>query len=209
MKIKEIHNFLERNKIFFETITATLLSFMAFMVSFNSCNIASSQLALSQEPAIRFVQEKTVAGNDVASFMLSLKNTGLSDISDIEIYDDYFVAQKLSDKPILLHRFGIFSIQPSHIISTIKKGRAKNFQIEFKETHKQMLDFFLSDTKGYKMKLLRIIVRYRREIDGREFSFSKIFFMDLSGKFLFDNYPRGVEQDFLPVEEVKAALGIR
>jgi len=182
---------------------------MAFMVSLNSCNIASNQLALSQEPSIRVVPEKTVKGNDIASFRLSLKNAGLSNISDIEIYEDYFVAQKLPDKPVLLYRFGIFSIQPNHIISAIKKGQIKDFQIEFKEPHKQMLDFFLSDTKGFKTKLLRLIVRYKRDIDGREFSLSKVFFIDFSGKFLLDSYPRGVEQEFFPAEEVKAALGIR
>ncbi|MCX5697397.1 MAG: isoprenylcysteine carboxylmethyltransferase family protein [Candidatus Omnitrophica bacterium] len=204
-----IRNCLERNKIFFETITATSLSIMAIIISVQANKIASNQLALSQEPVIRVVPEKTVIGNNVASFTLSLKNAGLSNIIDIEIYEDYFVAQKLPDKPISLNRFGIFSIQPNHIIPVIKKGEAKDFQIEFKEIHKQMLDFFLSDAKGYKAGLLRLIVRYNREIDGREFSFAKVFFIDFSGKVLLDSYPRGIEQEFFSIEEVKAALGIR
>jgi len=215
MKIQNARNCLKRNKIFFETITPTLLSSAALIassaaliISLWANNIASNQLALSQEPAIRIVPEKMVKGNDEASFDLSLKNAGLSNIVDIEIYEDYFVVPNLPDGSISLHPFGICLTQPNHIIPLIKKGHAKDFQIKFKETHKQMLNF-ISDTQGFKAKLLRFTIRYRREIDGREFSFSKVFFIDLSGTFLFDSYSRGVKQEFFPSEEVKAVLGIR
>jgi len=208
MKIQSIRNGLKRNKIFFETVTATALSVMAIIISCQANKIASYQLALSQEPAVRVVPEKMVKGNEVASFVLSLKNAGLSDIVDIEIYEDYFVLPNLPDRSVSLHRFGIFSTQPNHVISSVKKGQTKDFQIEFKETHKQMLEF-ISGANGFKMKILRLIIRYKREIDGREFSFSKVFFIDLSGKFLLDSYPKGFKDEFFPIEEVKAVLGVR
>lgn len=48
----KVRRFLERNKIYFETIAATLLSIMALVVSCSQTEIARKQTALSEKQTL-------------------------------------------------------------------------------------------------------------------------------------------------------------
>jgi len=66
-----------------------------------------------------------------------------------------------------------------------------------------------SEIKGGRMCVMRVIVRYRRAIDGREFSSKKAYIIAGGGSALMDHDLRGLDEGTpMRFSEVKSALGI-
>jgi hypothetical protein len=121
---------LNENKIFFETATATLLSFMAIMVSVSQCSISKQQIILSETPIVLIEPAEIIKGT-VGEFKISLINHGLADLTDIKIYEDYYVSLTPMNGPITLYRFGPFSTQPNTTVLQLKSYGKSNFAIYF------------------------------------------------------------------------------
>ena len=110
--LENIRNCLKRNKIFFETIAAILLSVMAIIVSVSQNTIAKKQITLSETPIISIEPPENVKGK-IGEFKLFLKNISLADLYDIRIYEDYFVSLTPKDGPTTFVRYGIFTTNPN------------------------------------------------------------------------------------------------
>jgi len=166
------------------------------------------QLPLAQDPVIRIVPEDDVVG-EVGSFELSISNQGLSDLSRMRIFEDYFVSLTPKGGPIKLHRFGLFSVKPDTVIPTLNRGDTKNFRISFKSIDKDMTDLFHSDEKGHRMKIARLLVKFRRNVDGKEFSYSKAYVIAGNGNYLLDHDERGMSFPGGPsFADIKNVLGV-
>ncbi len=166
------------------------------------------QLSLAQDPVIRILPEDDVAA-EVGSFELSISNQGLSDLSKIRIYEDYFVSLTPKGGPITLHRFGMFSVKPNTVIPTLHRGSTKRFTISFKSILENMKNFDNSDEKGHRMRIARLLVKFRRNIDGKEFSYSKAYVIAGHGDYLLDHDERGITFPGGPsFADIKNVLGV-
>ncbi|MFC2092467.1 hypothetical protein ACFLSV_01080 [Bacteroidota bacterium] len=203
MKIRE---WLEKNKIFFETVTAVLLALMAISVSYFQCNISKNQLAISVEPRLLIEPSEIVKGS-IGEFELTIKNPSLAEIYDVRIYEDYFVTLTNDDNRVQLIRIGIFTTLPDTIILQLKPNDETKFNISFKSIIEQMRDFY-TNRKGLKMRIMRLIIKYRRKLDGKEFKQTKAYVIGEDGDHLFDNDDREVKTPNMPnFNEIKNILG--
>jgi hypothetical protein len=169
------------------------------------------QLLLQEAPVVKILPDGIVKGTE-GSFELSIENSGLSDVVDIEIYEDYFVALGLINKPIKLYRFGMFSIKPNTEIKYLPKNKAEKFRIEFKKTLDDMSQFYRDNSiKGQRMMIARIKINLVRQIDGKKFSHAKAFIIAGNGDTLVDyDTSREIKGDIIAYsfDDVKEILGI-
>lgn len=201
-------DWLQKNKIFFETFAAISLSIMALLVSSSQYKIAKSQLILSESPKILIEPSDEVKGS-IGEFELFLKNLSLADLYDIRIYEDYFVSLTPKDGPTKLIRFGIFTTKPNSTIQQLKSDKNENFTISFKSIHDDMNQLYNSEVKGHRMKIARLTIKFRRKIDGEEFIQSKAYIIAGHGDYLLDYDERGIQMPRQPTfEDIKKILGV-
>ena len=166
------------------------------------------QLALSATPEI-LVQPSEIVRGKIGEFDLRITNQSLADLQDIRIYEDYFVSQTLKGGPITCHRFGAFVTIPDSTIETLTRGETKTFQINFKSIIENM-KLFMSNTKGHRMRIARLTVKFRRKLDGKEFSQAKAYIITGKGGGLLDSDDRGIPafQGQPTFSDIKRVLGI-
>ena len=114
-----------------------------------------------QDPVVRVLPEEDVKG-EVAKFNLEIKNTGIADVGGLKVYEDYFVSLTPLNGPITLNSFGLMILKPDTIIPVLKRGESQPFQIEFRDVHKQMTQFYACEVKGHRMMVARLLIKYRR-----------------------------------------------
>ena len=166
------------------------------------------QAALNQDPVIRVLPEENVKG-EIAKFDLEIANTGIADVSDVRIYEDYFVSLTPPQGPITLNRFGAMVTKPDTHIPSLKRGEKRSFNLEFSDVHKMMAEFCKSEIKGHRMKTVRLLLKYRRSEDGKEFKSSKAYIIAGHGDVLFDYDERGILSPVSPsFSQIKQVLGI-
>ena len=166
------------------------------------------QVSLTQDPVIRILPEEDVKGN-IGLFDLYLLNSGLSDLVDIRIYEDYFVSLTSQGGPITLHRFGPFSVKPKTVILSLSQGEKRKVSIDFRTIHDKMTEFYVSDIKGHRMMIVRLLVKFRRSDDGKQFSHSKAYVIAGHGDYLLDHDERGMVFPGGPsFSDIKNVLGI-
>lgn len=176
-------------------------------------NLLQQQTVLSQDPIIKVTPENNVRGN-IADFNFQLVNVGIPNVSDIKIYEDYFVALKQANNTLTLYKFGVYTTSPFATIPLLNKGEQKEFHISFAKTHQEMTKFYLSDVPGARMMVVRLMIEYRRQLDGKDYSTNKAYIIAGDGSDLFDNQNREVGHLSIPnvpdvsLDEVKAALGM-
>jgi len=166
------------------------------------------QTALVQNPVVRVLPEEEVYG-EVAKFDLEIKNTGIADVGDLKIYEDYFVSLTPPKGLITFNRFGLIILKPDKIIPVLNRGESQPFQIEFRDVHKQMTQFYLSEVKGPRMMVARLLIKYRRLEDGKEFRTSKAYVIAGHGDLMLDYDERGVSSPGGPTfSDIKQVLGV-
>jgi hypothetical protein len=201
-------DWLQKNKIYFETIVGISLMIMALFVSYSQYKIAKSQLILSESPKILIEPSNEVKGS-IGEFELFLKNLSFADLYDIRIYEDYFVSLTPKDGPTKLIRFGIFTTKPNSTIQQLKSDKNENFTISFKSIHDDMNQLYNSEAKGHRMKIARLTIKFRRKIDGKEFIQSKAYIIAGHGDYLLDYDERGIQMPRQPTfEDIKKILGV-
>jgi len=158
-----IFTFINSNKQFKESLK------LSEQISRKDSILFAKQLEISQDPIIRILPENEISG-DIANFNLHVKNYGISELENIQIFVDYFVALSQKSKEITLISFGTISTAPNTYISTLKANEINDFTISFSSTLKQMSDFYSSpNLKGQRMELVRFIIKYDRKIDGKRY----------------------------------------
>ena len=203
-----LSNWLKKNKIFFETITATLLAIMAIFVSCTQTKIARNQMALSVVPIV-FIEPAKIVKGTTGEFTLFLKNDSPAELYDIGINEDYFVSSTSEDGQTTLRSFGALIVWPQGSIERLKSGGRKSFTISFKTICEQMDTFFNSKDKGMKMKIVRLTVEFRRKLDGRKFRYLKAYVITGNDNLLLDYDQRDIRVPEMPVfGEIKKLLGV-
>jgi hypothetical protein len=150
-----------------------------------------SQLEVAAEPVVRVLPEVMVQG-DVAKFDLKIENRGIAHIRDLKIYEDYFVSLTPPDGPTTLTRFGAVKAYPNTSIPELEGGGSKPFRLEFPCVYEQMKEYRLSQTANNPMIVVRLLIKYQRLKDGKEFKTSNAYLLSVSGKALFDYDERGI-----------------
>lgn len=191
------------------TFILVIITAVYVILTFKILTKSENELVLSQEPVVIIMPDETVRGG-VGEFELTLQNIGLSDLKDIEIFEDYFVSLTPKGGRIQLIRFGSYSTLPNSKFSKLLSGDSLIFKISFKEFHENMTDFYLGKLKGHRMKIAKLQVKYRRILDGKAFSISKAYIIAGNGDLIIDyNSERDIKfQDMPTFEEIKNILGI-
>jgi hypothetical protein len=193
-------NWLKKNKIFFETIAAVLLSFMAILVSCSQSEIAKNQLILSENPII-LVEPSGIVKGSTGEFKLFIENISLTELYNIRIYEDYFAVITQANNLINLVTMGPFITQPNSTIQQLKLNEKEAITINFKSIIESM--------KKSEMRIVRLKIKYRRRLDGKEFTQTKAYIIDFSCNFLIDYDERGIKNPGIPsFENIKNILGV-
>lgn len=173
---------LETNRVWFETITALLLSLMAIVVGFTQCSIMNKQTEIAHmqyqsgiDPSI-FVELIDMGVGKNGVYQLKIINNGTLDISDISIYENYLHCNKRKKALFLLeldgellqldpNNFSVsgFSILPSKKIALLEPGDNVPITIDIKN--------YIHETADGKIYpcFLRIRVEYIKKVDGKHY----------------------------------------
>lgn len=144
----------------------------------------------------------------VGEFELTLNNLNLAVLHDIRIYEDYFITKTLDNNSIQLNSIGIFSILPNTTIEELSPNKKVRFMISFKPTIEQMKEFYV-DRKGLHMRILRLTIKYKRKLDGKEYKKTKAYLIAGHGDYLIDSDDRGMTTpDMISFNDVKNILGV-
>lgn len=191
------------------TFVLVIITGIYVYLTFDILKQNENVLSLSQDPVIEIMPKESVQG-EIGEFKLWLHNIGLSDVKEIEIYEDYFVSLTPKSKNIQLYRFGPFITKPNSILPYLAFNDSISFNISFKDYHKDMTEFYTSDAKGHRMMIAKLQVKFHRILDGKSFSISKAYIIAGHGDYLIDyNTEREIKfQDIPTFEEIKSILGI-
>jgi len=130
---------------------------------------------------------------EIGLFNISIKNFGISDVKNVEIFDDYFVARTPKDGPTTLYRIGVVSTMASINIPSINSNESKEFTLDFRNISKQLSDFYISpEVKGQRMKIVRLLINFERAVDDKKFEYKKAYIIAGHGDFLLDHSNRGI-----------------
>lgn len=190
------------------TVVLVVITAIYVVLTYTTLQETRRQVALTQDPIVRILPEEDVKG-EIAKFTLEIVNTGIADVSDVRIYADYFVSLTAPQGPITLNRFGMMVLKPDIHISSLKRGEKSSFNLEFRDVHKRMAEFYTSDIKGHRMMLVRLLFKYRRVEDGKEFKSSKAYTIAGHGDMLIDYDERGISSPTGPsFSQIKQILGV-
>lgn len=202
-----MRDWLEKNKIFFETIAAISLSFMALFISCKQSEIAKNQLVLSEDPRIVIEPSDVVKGSK-GVFELFVKNVSLAELYDIRIYEDYFVTESQENGTIGLVSMGAFLAKPGIIIPQLKPDKKEEIIANFESNSESAKEFY-REHKGWQIRILRIKIKYCRKLDGKEFIKTKAYIIAGGDDFLIDYDERGIRTPMTPsFENIKNMLGV-
>jgi len=190
------------------TVVLVIITGVYVVLTHKTLTETRRQVALTQDPIIRVFPEEDVKG-EIAKFNLEIANTGIADVSDVRIYEDYFVSLTTPQGPITLNRFGAMVTKPDTHISSLARGEKRSFNLEFRDVHKMMTEFYTSEIKGHRMMIVRLLLKYRRAEDGKEFKSSKGYIIAGHGDLLIDYDERGISNPAGPsFSQIKQVLGI-
>jgi hypothetical protein len=155
-------------------------------------------LALTQEPVVQILPRQ-VASGDVGAFTFRVLNSGVVNVVDFEIFEEYFVAKNTKE---LIQPVGRANINPNSTIDALRAGEEEAFGIDFSHLYEQM-----ADANKAPMGILKLSFAYRRKIDGREFSKSKLYWITGNGDSLTDFDALGtVSNNIMLTERIKSIL---
>lgn len=169
--------------------------------------ILNEQVKIQQDPILKINPTDHFIHSEIRGiFELCVYNTGVTDISNIRIFEDYFVA--VQDNPIVLHRIGVYATAENQRIEFIKSGKNKKFQLNFAH----LLDEFQTVRKdkegGMKYQILRLKIRFNRDVDKKEFIINKYYYITYGETALTVEDQRGLNIPYiLNFDEVKNILG--
>lgn len=190
------------------TVVLVIITGVYVILTHKTLTETRRQAALTQDPVIRVFPQEDVKG-EIAKFDLEIANTGIADVSDVRIYEDYFVSLTPPQGPITLNRFGAMVTKPDTYIPSLKRGEKRSFNLEFSDVHKMMTEFYTSEIKGHRMMIVRLLLKYRRSEDGKTFKSSKAYIIAGHGDALFDYDERGILSPAGPsFSQIKQVLGI-
>ena len=162
------------------------------------------------EPVLRVEPERSLISENRV-FTLHLVNTGVPRVEDIEIFEDYFVVLKSSGE-LRIYPIGPLLGEPNTRLPVLNRGEKTSFILDTTKIHRQLTDFYANPPeKGDRMRVVRLLLKYRRSSDGKQFSFSKLFVIGGDGEALFDYDFRGIQpipSTLISLEEIKSVLGI-
>lgn len=145
------------------------------------------------DPVIHIEPEVGLKKSDKGTngiFTLTLENSGLVDVSHVEILNDFFVAQKQPD--LVLTRIGGFSILPDIQISYLKSRARANFKVDLSKVIGLMWTFAAKSNLP-NVLCVRVMVKYRRAVDGKEYKLARGYGVaGPNGELLYTPDARGI-----------------
>jgi hypothetical protein len=190
------------------TVVLAIITVIYVCLTYKILTETRRQVALTQNPIVTILPEENVEGEE-AKFNLDLVNTGVTDVYDIRIYEDYFGCLTPPQGPTTFHKFGVMIMAPNTHIPSLKQGEKCAFKLEFHEIYKEMAAFWQSDIKAFKMTIVRLLVKYKRSGDGKEFRTYKAYIIALGGSLLLDHDERGITMPVGPsYSQIKQVLGV-
>ncbi len=145
----------------------------------------STQTALSSPLFLALEPEFMVRG-EPGQFTLQLVNKGLSEATDIQFYEDYYVlvAPKRGERSYI--RAGALIILPEKKWGQLDPGKQILVDLDFSTTLQQM-NKLSAQAKGFRMGIARFTIRYRRRLDGADFTIRKAYIVAGDGSLLVDS----------------------
>lgn len=177
-----IRKWLENNKVWFETVAATLIAIMAIIVSVAQWSVMEKQSLIAErqyqsgiDPVISIeIEDFGVVKNGV--YKLKIINSGVLDICNIDIYELYLTCPfERKEKSLVIDtkRFGISSIStlPKKKVSLLKSGDEIPYKIDIKGQ-------IFNTTEGKQIPcFLRLRIDYYKKVDGKQYTILYAFSM--------------------------------
>lgn len=160
-----------------------------------------------QDPILKINPDDwSISSKRPGSFEFTLCNTGISDVSDIQIFGNYFIPAQ--DTPLTLYSLPArYNMLADTTISSLEKGEKTLFQINFKQLPSDMTKLY-ENKKGMLYTIVRLKIKFNRAEDKKEFETSKYYQVGGNGEILFSEDNRGTNSSIeVPIREIKRMLG--
>lgn len=155
-------------------IAAVIVSaFQTFMTQ-STLEEMKRQTLLDRPPNIRILPEE-MANGERGKFELELFNSGVSDIANIRIYEDYLIC---SNRPNAVPEFSIVgSTQggPFYTHKLLKTGNSIKFKLNFTDRLDIMHKQYTAIKGANNSRLVRLTIKYLREEDKMPFQKKKVY----------------------------------
>lgn len=163
------------------TIALLVVTVFQLIVMFGQWYEGRKQNILSQDPIIEVSPDNGFINGNKFVFDIPVKNLGISDVKDIHIYEDFYIA---SGKNGILMKTGAAFLNPDVEINYLKINDKQNISIDLKKNdiYKQISDEFSKLGGGEMIGRLKLI--YRRAEDNKKYTYKKIFVIAGGGNVL-------------------------
>lgn len=135
--------------------------------------VLQRQLLTSTDPSLRVEPFGWVSGSSNEVFNISLKNTGLSGLSDIKVYSNYYLGNRgpiLDSRSVPLTLSAtVVSTLPVEAVGSLSPGEVHLVKLMVRDRFENNFEEELGD----KYKVIRLRIDHRRDIDDREFTMVK------------------------------------
>ena len=171
-------------------------------------NTNNNQIVLSHDPVVE-IENKEIEDQKDCKTELIIENKGISDVIDVELYVDYFLSNTTKENITSVQYVGTLNILPKEKVSMIKSGQSVAITVDYKKQRDIMVNIVNSSKdKGIQYKLMKIQIDYRRKLDSKLFSYSKLCIIADPG-IIFDPNFRGMDFPEIPISEIKSILNVK
>jgi len=128
----------------------------------------------------------------VGVFLFLLRNTGLEDVDNITVTEEYFVAQRGADI-IIKHLGGIPIANPMPTL--LKRNDSANVRVDFRK-HVEIMNEVTANFNGPSLRGVKVMIKFRRHADGKDFAMTRGY--AAIGPHADGLYTEGSEYDSVP-----------
>lgn len=156
---------------------------------------------LLTEPVIHLEPELGhITAHQPGRFILMVENTGLEAISFIDIFIMFFLGLKSMDGTIVLKSVGPILTMPNHRIARLEKAASQPFEVAVGPLLPILTEAAQANKPDHSLFGVRVIVTFRRAVDGKPYELVRGYGMDMQATILFAPSPNILGPfDFLEV----------
>jgi hypothetical protein len=196
--------------IILQTILAVIM--LRFLtLSREAIAVSDRQLQASTDPVLHVLPVKFVhaTSGKAGMFDFTIQNASPSDLVDVDIYDDYFYAFNANSNQLQLYVATPGLIIHEGPLSTLRSHSQTNFSISFTNNLAFMEELRKSHREPCRGLYLRLRADYRRSVDGRHFSTTKLYSVTPDFTMLVGDTFRGLPNPFpqqWPYDDIRNML---
>jgi hypothetical protein len=196
--------------VILQTVLAAIMLY-SLILGRDALRVSERQLQAGSEPNLLLTPERVVhvSQDTPGLFPLVIKNASITDIQSIFVHTDCMIAVSNAPGQFQLINCGWFMMPTLPTISNLQAEAECRLTLNLTNAFADVKSLRASQYPRSEC-YVKVLIEYRRSVDGRPYSFSRLYLASADYELLLHDPFRGLPMAFpgLHYDEVKRLLGV-